>query len=64
MSTLQAYEDLQAKNETEQTSESIIFRVHIPDGSFALFIVPFLYKLHYYYYSKQKNYLRGHHNNN
>jgi len=32
MATTQSYEDLEAKYETEETSESVILVVHMPDG--------------------------------
>jgi len=33
------YQDLEAKYDTEETPESIILRVHLPDGSFGLLIL-------------------------
>lgn len=42
MATTQSFEDLEAKYETKETSESVILVVHIPDGSFGLLTAPFL----------------------
>ena len=39
--SMQAHEDLEGKYETEETPESILLLVHIPDGSFGLSIALF-----------------------
>jgi len=36
---MSTYQDVEAKYETEETTESIIVRIHLPDGSFGLLIL-------------------------